>query len=209
MVGLRLPARRPPAVAAPEVASVQRHHLRVLAALRDCLVLRGGQAVAVLEDHARAAGLECERVAKDPERANLVIRLRGTGDGPSLAFLGHADVVPAHREAWSVEPFAGVERDGAIWGRGAVDMKCQVAATVVALATLARDGFQPAGDLLVVVMADEEVGSAGVGAPFFVQERPDLCPDYVIGEGSAERSPTRGERCTSSTTASRRRRRPP
>jgi acetylornithine deacetylase/succinyl-diaminopimelate desuccinylase-like protein len=147
-------------------------------------------AAAILEEYLGDAGVECERVAEDPDRANLVARLPGRGTGPSLAFLGHLDVVVARREDWSVEPFAGVERDGAIWGRGTVDMKCQVAATAVALATLAREGFEPAGDLMLLLMADEEVGDSGVGAPFFVEARPDLCPDYLIGEGSGERFDT-------------------
>src|SRR3954447_22175154 len=151
---------------------------------------RETQAAAILEDYLQAAGLECERVTKDPDRTNLVVRLRGTGGGPSLAFLGHLDVVVARREEWSVEPFAAIERDGAIWGRGTVDMKCQVAATAVALATLAREGFRPHGDLMLMLMADEEVGDAGVGSPFFVEARPDLCPDFVIGEGSGERFDT-------------------
>src|SRR4051795_12899855 len=151
------------------------------------------QAVAILEEVLVPAGVKCERVAKDPARPNLVARLRGRGEGPSLAFLGHLDVVQARREDWSVEPFAGVLRDGAIWGRGTVDMKCQVAATTVALATLARSGFVPAGDLMLILTADEEVGEAGVGAPFLVEERPDLKPDYVVGEGAGERfATTRG-----------------
>jgi acetylornithine deacetylase/succinyl-diaminopimelate desuccinylase-like protein len=151
---------------------------------------RETQAVAVLEDYLAGAGVECERVAGDPERANLIARLPGRGTGPSLAFLGHVDVVLARREEWSVEPFAGVERDGAIWGRGTVDMKCQVAATAVALAALAREGYRPGGDLMLLVMADEEVGEAGVGAPLFVEQRPDLRPDFVIGEGAGERFDT-------------------
>jgi acetylornithine deacetylase/succinyl-diaminopimelate desuccinylase-like protein len=151
---------------------------------------RETQAAAILEECLTAAGLECERVAKDPERANLVVRLPGHGSGPSLAFLGHLDVVVARREDWSVEPFAGVQRDGAIWGRGTVDMKCQVAATAVALATLAREGFRPKGDLMLLLMADEEVGDAQVGAPYFVEARPDLCPDFVVGEGAGERYDT-------------------
>src|SRR3954468_9568346 len=151
---------------------------------------RETQAAAMLEDYLLAAGLECERVAKDPDRTNLLVTLRGDGTGPSLGFLGHLDVVVARREEWTVEPFAAIERDGAIWGRGTVDMKCQVAATAVALATLAREGFRPNGDLMLLLMADEEVGDAGVGAPFFVDARPDLCPDFVIGEGAGERYDT-------------------
>jgi acetylornithine deacetylase/succinyl-diaminopimelate desuccinylase-like protein len=148
------------------------------------------QAAAILEDHFAGTAVVCERVAKDPERPNLVARLPGRGDGPSLAFLCHLDVVVARREDWSVDPFAAVERDGAIWGRGTVDMKCQVAATAVALATLAREGFQPAGDLMILALADEEVGSAQVGAPHLVEARPELCPDFIVGEGAGERIPT-------------------
>src|SRR3954469_6675809 len=147
------------------------------------------QAAAILEDYLTAAGLRCERIAKDEARANLLVTLPGTGTGPSLGFLGHLDVVPARREDWSVEPFSAVERDGCIWGRGAVDMKCQVAATTVALASLAREGFRPNGDVLLTLMADEEVGESGVGAPFFVEARPDLRPDFLIGEGAGERIP--------------------
>ena len=150
---------------------------------------REAQAAAIIEGYLRPLGLECERVAKDPERPNLVVRLPGSG-GPSLAFLGHLDVVQARREDWSVEPFAGIERDGAIWGRGAIDMKCQVAAAAVALATLARERFRPTGDLLLILTADEEVGEAGVGMPFLVEQRPDLAPDYVVGEGAGERYQT-------------------
>src|SRR3954465_3643915 len=69
-------------------------------------------------------------------------------------------------------------------------MKCQVAATAVALATLAREGFRPNGDLMLLLMSDEEVGDAGVGAPFFVEARPDLCPAFVVGGGAGERFDT-------------------
>src|SRR4051794_25392209 len=151
---------------------------------------RETQAAAILEEYLSDAGLECRRVAKDTERTNLLVRLPGSGTGPSLGFLGHLDVVVARREDWSVEPFAGVEREGVIWGRGTVDMKCQVAATAVALATLAREGFRPNGDLMLLLMADEEVGDAGVGSPHFVEELPELCPDFIIGGGSGERIPT-------------------
>jgi acetylornithine deacetylase/succinyl-diaminopimelate desuccinylase-like protein len=151
---------------------------------------RETQAAAIVEDYLVPAGVECERIAKDPDRANLVARIRGSGDGPSLAFLGHLDVVQAKREDWSVEPFAAIERDGEIWGRGTVDMKCQVAATAVALATLAREGFRPRGDLMLILTSDEEVGDDGVGAPYLVEQLPDLCPDFLVGEGAGERIQT-------------------
>lgn len=148
------------------------------------------QAAAVIEEHVAGCGLESRRVAKDANRPNLLLTLRGTGDGPSLAFLGHMDVVVSRREDWSVEPYLGIERDGAIWGRGAVDMKSQVAASVTALTTLARAGFRPRGDIMVALMADEEVGDSGVGSDHFTAALPDLRVDYVVGEGSGERYAT-------------------
>jgi acetylornithine deacetylase/succinyl-diaminopimelate desuccinylase-like protein len=151
---------------------------------------RETQAAAILEDFYAGTNIECTRVAKDPARANLLCRLAGSGAGPSLAFLGHLDVVPARREEWAVEPFAGVLRDRDVWGRGAVDMKSQVAAVAAALAMLDREGFRPAGDLMLILMADEEVGDAEVGAPYFVEQMADLRIDYVVGEGAGERIPT-------------------
>jgi len=63
-------------------------------------------------------------VARDPDRANLIARIPGTGEGPSLALLGHTDVVPADAEDWQHPPFdAHMDDDGYIWGRGSVDMK--------------------------------------------------------------------------------------
>jgi acetylornithine deacetylase/succinyl-diaminopimelate desuccinylase-like protein len=52
-------------------------------------------AALVLKEYLEANGIECELVARDPERANLIARIPGTGEGPSLALLGHTDVVPA------------------------------------------------------------------------------------------------------------------
>ena len=149
---------------------------------------RETQAAALVADYLGAAGVDAEVVTKEgePERGSLVARLRG-GDGPTLMFLTHLDVVPADQRGWSVAPFAGVERDGAIWGRGAVDMKCQVASVAVALAELARSGRRPPGDVLLVGAADEEVGDAEVGMPWLVEARPDLRPDFAIGEGAGER----------------------
>ncbi len=148
------------------------------------------QAAAVIEEHVRGSGLRCRRIAKNADRPNLLVTLPGTGDGPTLAFLGHLDVVPVRREDWSVEPFGGIERDGWIWGRGAVDMKGQVAATTVALTALARAGFRPRGDIMLLLMADEEVAEAGVGSDHVVEALPDLRVDYVVGEGSGERYDT-------------------
>lgn len=147
-------------------------------------------AAAIIEAYVDGSGLKCERVAKDPERTNLIVRLPGRGTGPSMAFLSHLDVIGVHRDEWSVDPFAAVVKDDHVWGRGTVDMKCQVAATTVALTRLAREGFEPNGDLLLILTSDEEDGDLGVGAPFLVEAQPELNPAFVAGEGSGERFDT-------------------
>ena len=96
------------------------------------------------------AGVESTLVGADPLRQNLVARIRGRGTGPSLLLLGHTDVVVADPSEWSVDPFSGLDRDEYIWGRGALDMKGQVAAEAVAFAALAREGWQGNGDLVSV-----------------------------------------------------------
>jgi len=145
-------------------------------------------AAEVLRDYLESTGVPCELVARDPERANLVARLPGDGSGPSLAMLGHLDVVPAGGANWTRAPFSGhVDADGFLWGRGAADMKNELATRAVVLAALTREGFRSGGDLLLVATADEEDGTADVGASWLVRERPDLRVDYVLNEGAAER----------------------
>ena len=122
------------------------------------------------------------------DRPNLIARIRGTGDGPSLALCGHTDVVPADEPNWTHPPFAGhVDEEGWLWGRGAVDMKNQTATRAVAMAILARSGFKPKGDLLFIAQADEEDGVEGVGMRWLVGARPDLRVDYAIDEGGGDR----------------------
>jgi acetylornithine deacetylase/succinyl-diaminopimelate desuccinylase-like protein len=144
-------------------------------------------AAELLRDHLEAAGVECELVARDPERANLVARLRGSGDGPSLAFVGHTDVVPSDPRDWTHPPFDAVVDGGYLYGRGAVDMKNELAARAVALARLARSGFRPTGDLWLLAVADEEDGSADVGMRWLLEQRPDIRPDLALNEGDGLR----------------------
>jgi acetylornithine deacetylase/succinyl-diaminopimelate desuccinylase-like protein len=144
-------------------------------------------AAELLRDYLEDAGVACELYAKIPERANLVARIRGSGDGKKLLFLSHTDVVLADASEWSADPFGGELRDGEIWGRGALDMKGQVAAEAVAIASLAREGFEPAGDLIFCATADEEVG-AGFGASWLCEEHGDAVRcDYLVNEGSGDR----------------------
>jgi acetylornithine deacetylase/succinyl-diaminopimelate desuccinylase-like protein len=143
-------------------------------------------AAELLRDYLQGSGVACQLIAKVPERANLVARIPG-GDGPSLLFLAHTDVVLADPAEWSVPPFAGELRAGQVWGRGALDMKGQVAASAVAIASLAREGFRPSGDLVFAAVADEEVG-AGFGLSWLCQAHPDAVRcDFAVNEGGGER----------------------
>jgi acetylornithine deacetylase/succinyl-diaminopimelate desuccinylase-like protein len=144
-------------------------------------------AAELLRDYLEASGVECELYARIPERANLVARLRGRADGPRLLLLCHTDVVVADPAEWQVPPFAGELRDGQVWGRGALDMKGQVAANAVALASLAREGFEPEGELILAATADEEVGDH-YGLSWLCEEHPDAVRcDYAINEGGGDR----------------------
>jgi acetylornithine deacetylase/succinyl-diaminopimelate desuccinylase-like protein len=132
------------------------------------------------------AGFEVELAGPDPERPNFVARLRGHADGPVLGLLSHVDTVVADPAGWRHDPWSGALDDGCVWGRGALDMKSQTAAEVVAACSLARGGWRPArGDLLVISVSDEEVD--GSGAEWLTSERPDLARcDYLLNEGGGE-----------------------
>jgi len=145
------------------------------------------RAAELLRDYLEPFGVECELYARVPERANLVARIPGRGGGPRLLLLSHTDVVLADPSEWSADPFGGELRDGEVWGRGALDMKGQVAAEAVAIASLAREGFEPSGDLIFAATADEEVG-AGFGAQWLCEAHPDAVrAEYCINEGSGDR----------------------
>ncbi len=144
------------------------------------------RAAEVLRDYLAASGIDAHLVARTPERANIVARVGG-GDGPSLGLVCHTDTVLADPGEWSRDPWSGDVVDGEVWGRGALDMKGQVAAEAVAFASLVREGFRPQGELVLVATADEEVG-AGFGLQWLVEAHPDLVRlDYALNEGGGER----------------------
>jgi acetylornithine deacetylase/succinyl-diaminopimelate desuccinylase-like protein len=146
-------------------------------------------AAELLRAYLEPFGVECELYARVPERANLVARVRGRGDGPSLLLLSHTDTVLADPSEWSVDPWSGELRDGCIWGRGALDMKGQVAASAVAIASLAREGFEPAGDLIFAATADEEMGEGVTyGLEWLCEEHPEAVRcDFAVNEGAGDR----------------------
>jgi len=140
-----------------------------------------------LAAHLRAAGFECELLGAEPDRPNLVARLRGEHEGPTLCYLGHIDTVLADLEEWNSGhgPWSGDVAEGYVWGRGALDMKSQVAAEIAGAASLARSGWRPAqGDLLIVAVVDEETGGS-LGAEWITREHPDMVRcDMLVNEGA-------------------------
>jgi acetylornithine deacetylase/succinyl-diaminopimelate desuccinylase-like protein len=143
-------------------------------------------AAGVLHDYFRANGLEPVVLGEADDLPNLVVRLPGSRGGPALLLLGHLDVVPADAREWSVPPFEGTVRDGFVWGRGALDMKNQLAAQAVALVRLARASQPLRGDLVYAATADEETG-VRCGAAWLFREHPGLvCADFCINEGGLD-----------------------
>ena len=144
------------------------------------------RAAELLERYLTANGVSSERVARTPDRANLVARLPG-GDGPSLLLMGHTDTVLADPGEWARDPWSGDLVDDEVWGRGALDMKGHVAAAAVAFASLAREQASLAGDLLLALTADEEVG-VDFGMSWLATTHPEAVrADLALNEGGGER----------------------
>jgi acetylornithine deacetylase/succinyl-diaminopimelate desuccinylase-like protein len=145
------------------------------------------EAIEYLEAYLREAGFFTELLAADPERPNLIATLDSEVPGPTMVYLGHVDTVLATPEEWTFDPWSGELSGGCLWGRGALDMKSQVAAEAVAAGSLARQGWRPArGALKLVFVADEETGG-DVGARWLTEQHPDKVRcDYLVNEGGGE-----------------------
>jgi acetylornithine deacetylase/succinyl-diaminopimelate desuccinylase-like protein len=152
-------------------------------------------AIEYLADYLEEAGFHGELLAAEPERPNLVATLAGSSPGPTLVYLGHVDTVLADPSEWRHDPWSGDVDDGVLWGRGALDMKSQVAAEAVAGASLARAGWRPgSGALKLVFVADEETGG-DVGARWLCEQHPDKVRcDMLINEGAGTPFDYGGER---------------
>jgi acetylornithine deacetylase/succinyl-diaminopimelate desuccinylase-like protein len=130
-----------------------------------------------------AAGFETQILALDEARPNLVTRLAGRGGAPPLLLYGHVDVVTTAGQAWTHPPFEGRIADGYVWGRGALDMKGEVAMMMAALMRARAEGLAPAGDVILALLSDEEaLGTYGAG--YLVEQHPGLFAGirYAIGE---------------------------
>ena len=116
--------------------------------------------------------------------ANLYARLKGNGSKKAIALVHHMDVVPATASQWSVDPFSGAVKDGYIWGRGAIDMKGEAVAHLMAMIALKRSGVKLNRDIVFIANADEEFTSTG--AIEFVKNNAGLLKDveYILTEAT-------------------------
>lgn len=141
----------------------------------------------------KAEGIPYETGESAPGRGSIVARLKGSGKEPALILLNHMDVVPVSREFWTVNPFAGLQRDGYLWGRGSEDMKSLGIAELLAFLELHRSHVALRRDVIFLGTADEEVGGI-YGAGWVAKNRPNWYEGagFLITEGSSTRVDSSG-----------------
>jgi acetylornithine deacetylase/succinyl-diaminopimelate desuccinylase-like protein len=125
------------------------------------------------------ADSDMQIVGPNDRKKNLVIRLRGTGKHKPLLLIGHLDVVEAHREDWTTDPFSFVEKDGFDYGRGTQDMKSGDAIMATALIRFKREGYIPDRDIILALTADEEGGTSN-GVDWLLKNRRELIDAEMV-----------------------------
>ena len=128
-------------------------------------------------------GIAVKLFAADPNRANLVARVKGNGRKRPIALLGHTDVVGVQRERWSVDPFAAIRKGNVIYARGANDDKDHLTAGIMILLLLERLHVKLDRDVILLAEAGEE-GSTAVGIDYMVREHwPEIDCEFALAEG--------------------------
>jgi len=134
----------------------------------------------VLEDE----GISTQTFALDPNRTNLVARLKGNGSKRPLLIMAHTDTVGVQREKWPVDPFGAVLRDGYVWGRGATDDKDKLVAVLMSMLLIKRSGAILDRDLIFLAESGEEADPTGVGIRFLVDKHFDqIDAEFALSEG--------------------------
>ena len=145
----------------------------------------------------RAAGFAAEDVHVDgplPNKKNLVVRLRGRGQGKPILFLAHLDVVEALRQDWSMDPFKLNEVDGFFYGRGTSDIKQGDTILVANFIRLKKEGWVPARDLIVALTADEEGGQSNGVQWLIKNHREWIDAEYCINTDAGDFETKKGKR---------------
>jgi len=128
-------------------------------------------------------GIENEIFEYKPGRANIIARLKGNGSKRPIILLSHSDVVTAEPAAWEVDPFSGVIKNDAIWGRGALDMKSEGLLHLMTMILLKQEGASLSRDVIFLGTADEEVNDEG--SLWMIANKADLFKnaEYLLTEG--------------------------
>jgi len=130
-----------------------------------------------------ADGIESQLYALDPDRANLVARIRGNGSKRPILIMGHTDVVGVQAERWTEGPFSGLRKDGWVYGRGTLDDKDSVAAGMMVMIMLKRYGVELDRDIIFLAESGEE-GTPDVGINFMVEKHWDaIDAEFCLAEG--------------------------
>ncbi len=132
----------------------------------------------------KAAGFDVKIIpTPDTGKAIIIARLKGDGTKRPVLLAAHADVVGVERDKWTVDPFAGVQKDGHVYGRGAIDFKGGMAVFARAAMMLAEKKVPLARDVIFLAEADEE-GGGGYGTNWLAREHwPDIDAEFALNEG--------------------------
>lgn len=130
-----------------------------------------------------AEGIETKMLIAEPDRANLMARIRGSGAKKPILILGHTDVVGVQREKWSFEPFAGIRKDGYIFGRGTLDDKDNVVACLMTMLLLKRENVALDRDVIFIAESGEEGGALAGFQHVVAMHWSEIDPEFVLAEG--------------------------
>lgn len=134
----------------------------------------------VLEDE----GIPTQTFSLDPNRTNLVARLKGNGSKRPLLIMAHTDTVGVQREKWPVDPFGAVLKDGYVWGRGATDDKDKLVAVLMSMLLIKRSGAVLDRDLIFLAESGEEADPTGVGIRFMTEKHfEEVDAEFALSEG--------------------------
>jgi acetylornithine deacetylase/succinyl-diaminopimelate desuccinylase-like protein len=129
-------------------------------------------------------GVEARLVGSDPKRQSVYARLSSGKKEKALLLLHHIDVIPPVTAEWTRPPFSGMEANGYIWGRGALDIKSLGIAELMAFIELKRRNVPLTRDVVYLATADEEAGGLH-GCKELLDKNPELFDNvgYVLNEG--------------------------
>lgn len=127
-------------------------------------------------------GIKSDIDTWDKKRANITVHIQSTGKKPALLFACHLDVVGPGQASWKNPPFAAVERDGKIYGRGSTDMKGGTATVVTAICEIINSGVELQGDIIFTAVAGEETDSCGAEKFMTKQSQIPKCLGVIIPE---------------------------